>query len=486
MKKRSQIKLLALIAGSLIMVGPILALTSCSSAATPHGPTTNVNVSSIYTTLGGDYNQNDGTNHSIMLKYGDASSNDAISRVEIPNTPSNIPYSLSDANAKYTDKDASEESIKQAAFYYNEYYINGMLTQSLLSAAASLVNFAAHNLITDSIIDSGNHDSNWGDTNWTHTVYDSLVASNKTVKPKQKITEINKQMGQLREFMAAWVLGAGSGSNTYHIWPKNVSYTLSYRGYDSLGHKTENLHDQALGFDPKTNLDKLRNLNNNIIVSDISIDFAWYKTSKTGGSWVDSGSELSALQKQTHDAGTWSSLDYTIPGDIKNPTKDNPCAGTEIKINPDHLDYHINMGDMELTTAKTYYAKKDDPKKDDTTDVYSGLLEMTSPLVGDSGHYSVDSSKGSFLKFNAFDQGGTITLKPSFDVDAFDKTNKLINATTLTTDLKANDWDSIKDKILKYVAFTDTDTIDPKTNPDGLPGLYQILSFDKADNDEPK
>ncbi len=463
MKKRSQIKLLALFAGSLIMVGPILALTSCSSAATPHGPSTNITVSSVYSTLAGDYEQGDGFEHQLDLSYGDASSNDAISRTNIPNVPADIPYSLGDANAKYTKKDATEDDIRMAAFYYNEYYLNEMITQGILSAAASLVNFAAHNLITESIVDSGNAPKDhWGETKWTETVYKQLVDDGDT--------DVLNKMGQLREFMAAWVLGAGSGSNTYHIWPKNISYTLEYAGYNSLGHQTENLHDEPLGFKPKSNLEKLRDLNDNVIVSNIVIDFGWYKTAKSGGSWV---TNIDALQKQTHDAGTWSNLDYNIPTDpVPAEAKYNKYAGQKISIKPTKLDYNLKMSDMELTTAKTYYAKKDDKDDKDskTTDVYSGLLEMASPLTDD---FVVAADSGSFLKFNAFDVTPPSLTQP-YDVAAFKNTNDLINEATLTTDLKANDWNSIKNKMSKYVTLSNKKV----TSTESRPGLYQILSFD--------
>lgn len=359
--RKNKIKYM-LLAGGIISISailPITLLTSCSSTSNPYGPYTVITNNSTgdirYNTKTGNvefYNTN-GLNgeyenqwvdlyelKSLYLKL----SNENVKKVLADNTQLNTlleKYKQTDWSADITPINLEEikNNYNNASFMYgvpttpDQIKISNIYNYlSILGGIFNAVNSFATNMI------------NYVLNSEFPQIYTNMSSTEKTssifgLADEIKLADKIKYNTFAQEFVIGKSSSLGSGDSTYQLWPSGFDLNISNTQNSTKINQPYPYFQ--LGKDGTT-FD--RQVQVQVNVTNITLNYQWYKTSKNGGSYVlasDVNSNLTKEQKQMLEK----------------------CGITEIKNN----GFKVQISDLAFNLLAESYMYTDP--------IYSGIID---------------------------------------------------------------------------------------------------------------
>lgn len=277
------------------------------------------------------------------------------------------------------------------------------------------------------------------------TVSMPIIFDNPNNNPLNPITQLNDSQNiYALESLAAFGLSFGSGSNTYHLWPSgftadiivdsNVQFSSNENinsGSEIMNSSKTNVGDINAPFDI-ANIDatnKTINLPNyKLNVSNIRMNYQWYKANRTGGNYINTVKEIND----------------NLTNDQKNNLKKIGINSGQISS----LSYSMPLIDMQFNLTPEYYSYQDPFYPGVYNSVTTGLYNITQPLL----YSPVKSSDINFID-NTYPTSLQTKIKNNKSVNwrgivNVNKINQLDN-----NNLPSNLFETIKNKKLDTIPY---------------------------------
>lgn len=266
--------------------------------------------------------------------------------------------------------------------------------------------------------------------------------TNNPLKPTTQSREV--QNIQSLESLAAFGLSFGSGSNTYHLWPSGFTADITVdtttaspnnenvtSGSEIMEATKTNAGDINAPFNI-ANIDQANKTINlptyKLNVSNIKMNYQWYKAGRVGGSYISDISEVN----------------NNLTNDQKNNLKKIGLTSGQISS----LSYSMPLVDMQFDLAPEYYSYQDPFYPGVYNSVTTGLYNVSQPLA-----YS--PAKPSDINFSSNEYPTSLQTKI--------KDNKLVNWRGIVNvsninqlgndNLPSGLFESIKDKKLDTIPY---------------------------------
>lgn len=210
------------------------------------------------------------------------------------------------------------------------------------------------------------------------TISMPLIFENPDNNPLKPITQLKETQNiYALESLAAFGLSFGSGSNTYHLWPSGFTANITTENTVQSPSNENITSSKEIMESTKTNLGDINapfNIANidvanktinlpsyKLNVSNIKINYQWYKTDRTGGYYIDTVKEIND----------------NLTNDQKNNLKKLGISSGKISS----LSYSMPLIDMQFNLTPEYYSYQDPFYPGVYNSVTTGLYNITQPLM---------------------------------------------------------------------------------------------------------